>query len=148
MQCHETLSQRVPDSYCDRTPSCPHVKTGTWTGAPGGGSRGGRRRTSGAANLSEGGGVPIFAPSLAVSAGRGFDDGCLNAFLAAALLRLVRDAVSGCVALAPYTSLQFVEDNFSHHHKASHRIARNAVAFPSTTQSRGLAFPKLAACVN
>jgi len=32
-------------------------------------------------------------PSLAVSAGCGFDDGPLNAFLAAALLRVMRDAV-------------------------------------------------------
>jgi len=34
--------------------------------------------------------VPVAAPPLAVSAGRGFDDGCLNAFLAAALLRVVQ----------------------------------------------------------
>ena len=43
---------------------------GTGTGAPGGGSRGGRCCTSGEANLSEeGGGVPASAHSLAVSAG-------------------------------------------------------------------------------
>jgi len=63
-------------------------------GAPEGGSRGGRRRTSGAANLSEVGGVPESVPSLAVFAGRGFDDGCLNAFWAAVLSRVVRNAVS------------------------------------------------------
>ena len=39
------------------------------------------------------GGVPISAPSLAVSAGRGFDDAHLNAFLAAAFLRVIRYAV-------------------------------------------------------
>jgi len=33
------------------------------------------------------------APSLAVSTGRGIHDGCLNAFLAAALLCVVREAV-------------------------------------------------------
>jgi len=65
----------------------------TGTGSTRGGSRRGRHRTSGAANLSEGGGVPVSAPSLAVSAGRGFDDGRLNAFLAATLLRVVRVAV-------------------------------------------------------
>ena len=37
--------------------------------------------------------MPVSAPSLAVSVGRGFDAGRLNAFLAAALLRVVRDAV-------------------------------------------------------
>jgi len=41
----------------------------------------------------QGGEVPVSAPALAVSAGCGFDDGCLNEFLAAALLRVVRDAV-------------------------------------------------------
>jgi len=39
------------------------------------------------------GGVPVSAPSLAVSAGRGFDDAHLNAFLAAAFLRVIRYAV-------------------------------------------------------
>ena len=66
---------------------------GTGTGAPGDSSHGGRRHTSGAGKFSEGGGVPVFVPPLAVSAGREFDDSCLNAFLAAALLRVVRDAV-------------------------------------------------------
>ena len=58
-----------------------------------GGSRGGRRRTSGDANLSEGEGDSMSAPSLAVSAGHGVDVACLNAFLAAALQRVVREAV-------------------------------------------------------
>jgi len=47
---------------------------GTGTVAPGGGPRGGRCCTTGESNLSEGEGVPVPAPSLAVSAGRGFDD--------------------------------------------------------------------------
>ena len=34
--------------------------------------------------------VPVAAPSLALSAGRGFDDGRLNAFLAPTLLRVMR----------------------------------------------------------
>ena len=68
---------------------------GTGTGAPGGGSRRGRRRTSGDANLSEGGGDPMSAPFLAVSAGRGHgvDVACLNVFLTAALQRVMREAV-------------------------------------------------------
>ena len=36
------------------------------------------------------GGVPVSEPFLAVSAGSGFDDGRLNAFLASALLRVAR----------------------------------------------------------
>jgi len=39
------------------------------------------------------GGGPVSAPAFAVSAGCGFDDGCLNEFLAAAFLRVVQDAV-------------------------------------------------------
>ena len=35
---------------------------------------------------------PVSTPSLAVSAGCGFDDGRLNAFLAAALLHVMQDA--------------------------------------------------------
>jgi len=66
---------------------------GTWTGAPGGGSRGGRHYTSGDANLSEGRGDSMSAPSFAVSAGHGVDVACLNAFLAFALQRVVREAV-------------------------------------------------------
>jgi len=66
---------------------------GTGTGAPRGGSRGGRRRTSGDANFSEGGGDSMSAPSLTVSAGHGVDVACLNAFVAAALQRVVREAV-------------------------------------------------------
>jgi len=54
--------------------------SGTGTGAPGGGSLGGRRCTSGNANLSEGEGDAMSAPSLAVSAGHGADVACLNAF--------------------------------------------------------------------
>ena len=46
---------------------------GTGTGAPGVGSRGGRRRISRNANLSEGGGDSVSAPSLAVSVGHGAD---------------------------------------------------------------------------
>ena len=52
-----------------------------------------RRHTSGAAKLSEGGGVPVSVSFLAVLAGCGFDDGSVNLFLAVALLRVVRDAV-------------------------------------------------------
>ena len=66
---------------------------GTGTDAPWGGSGGSRHRTSGTANVSEGAGVSVSAHSLASSAGRGFDDGRFNTFLAAALLRVVRDAV-------------------------------------------------------
>jgi len=66
---------------------------GTGTGAPGGGSHGGRRRTSGDANLSEGGGDSMSAPSLAVSAGHGDDVAFWNAFLAAALQRVACEAV-------------------------------------------------------
>jgi len=68
-------------------------RTQDGTGSTRGGSRRGRCRTSGAANLSEGDGIPVSAPSLAVSAVRGFDDDSLNAFLAATLLRVVRVAV-------------------------------------------------------
>jgi len=55
---------------------------GTGTCAPGNGSHGGRRHTLGAGKVSKRWGVPV-------SAGREFDDSCLNAFLAAALLRVV-----------------------------------------------------------
>jgi len=43
--------------------------------------------------FQKGGGFPVSVPSLAVSAGRGCDDGHLNLFLAHALLHVVRDAV-------------------------------------------------------
>jgi len=66
---------------------------GNGTGAPGGGPRGGRRRTSGDVNLSEGEWDSMSALSLAVSAGHGVDIAELNAFLAAALQRVVREAV-------------------------------------------------------
>jgi len=68
---------------------------GTGTGAPWGGSFGVRRRTSGDANHSEGGGDSTSEPSLAVSAGDGVDVACLNAFLAAAHQRVKREAVLG-----------------------------------------------------
>jgi len=58
----------------------------------GGGSCGGRRRPLEDANLPEGGRDSMSGPSLAVSAGHGVDDACLNAFLAAALQRVVREA--------------------------------------------------------
>jgi len=57
---------------------------GTGTNAPWGGSCGSRHSTSDTANLSEGAGFSVSAHSLASSAGRGCDDGRLNAFLAAA----------------------------------------------------------------
>jgi len=66
---------------------------GTGTGALAGGSRGGRHRTLGDANLSEVGGDSMSAPSLAVSAGHVVDVAGLNAFLAAALQRVMREAV-------------------------------------------------------
>jgi len=50
-----------------------------------------------------GGGIPRLAPSLAVSAGHGVDDACLNMFLTATLQRdvrktvLVRASASACV---------------------------------------------------
>ena len=58
-------------------------------------NRGGRRCTSGDANHSKGWGDPraTSAPSLAVSAGAGVDVACLHAFLAAALQRVMREAV-------------------------------------------------------
>jgi len=43
--------------------------------------------------ISKGGGVSISAPSLSVSAGHGVVVTCLNEFLAAALQRVVREAV-------------------------------------------------------
>ena len=65
---------------------------GAGMGAPEGASHS-RHCSSGQVNHSEGGGVAVSAPSLAVSAGCGFDDDCLNAFLAAALLRVVQNVV-------------------------------------------------------
>jgi len=56
-------------------------------GAPGGGSCGGKRRTSGAANLF------CFCAFSRCFYGLWLDDGRLNSFLAAALLHVVRDAV-------------------------------------------------------
>jgi len=62
-------------------------------GAPGGISRS-RRHSSEEANHSEGGGSPVSTVSLAGSAGRDPGaDGRLDASLAVALLRVVRDAV-------------------------------------------------------
>jgi len=43
--------------------------------------------------LSEGGGFSMSSPSLAVCAGHNVDVTCLNAFLADALQRVVREAV-------------------------------------------------------
>jgi len=56
------------------------------------------------------GGGPVPAPSLAVSAGRGFDDGLLNALLASALLRVVREAVPvqapASASMAPFSAVR------------------------------------------
>ena len=56
------------------------------------------------------GGGPVPAPSLAVSAGRGFDDGRLKASLASAFLRFVRDAVpvqaASSACMVPFAAVQ------------------------------------------
>jgi len=101
----------------------------TGTGAPGGGSRGGRRWTLGDVNLAEGGGDcmqtsranPVqccsthqkSAPSLAISVGHA----CLTAFLAAALHRVVREAVPvqapASASVVPSASVRVVDTGVS-----------------------------------
>jgi len=93
-----------------RPGSCDYSRGGgTATGAPGGGSRGGRRVPRKMRTFPRGGGLPclhLLSPFRV-------DVACLNAFLAAALQRVVREALlvqpPASASVAPSTGLRVVD---------------------------------------